>query len=292
MIDYEDYEDWTPHVVPFDFADNELTPDDLLDAVDEANEEFLRHLIYRILKPGDNWKRVRPRTLEETRALAKRLIREQIEKPTASKQTLTLVHYVDGTRMTQTELCLRLALYLLAHDMVTSDVTVSLTGREVLRRGAPMFAVAAFLERHGGSAPVGAGPRAHGRYSMNGRTHGIIIVPEGDVPDVVAEVGPGGRLIVQTASGPLVDSSTSYEHTLLDKALGRVLRRPDVGPDDLPVVAVPRSSRLRRLAAETRAMPRVAGAGVSIVTVGRNGMIEGLPLFEAYRPPPWPEVEQ
>ena len=73
---------------------------------------------------------------------------EEPEAPPPTDDELRGV-WLRAQRMTQSELLLRLALYLLGTGDICGNVTVALRGREVSRSGAPKFPLKVFLRDRG-----------------------------------------------------------------------------------------------------------------------------------------------
>jgi hypothetical protein len=190
--------------------------------------------------------------------------------------------------MCQTQVCLSLAFHLLQEDLVTSDVTVAISGREVTRSLRPTFDIPKFM-RHRGGTTASVPPNGCCRYAFRARRFGIVMVRDTGQGDVLAELAPGCRLIIYAAPGPLRDTQSSREHSLLRNAIGIAVSRVHVTALDVLAVAVPRSPRMRQLVAEMRVAPRVVAAALSLVTVAQAGAVDGLPLLGRYVPPPWGE---
>lgn len=256
-------------------------PDAVEDAILHANPRALAALVReaekRVGKKFDintHW-----RTIEDLRLVARQLAAAQ-----TSKRETRLQHIVNPWRMSQTEVSLRLAAHLVKHDMVTSDVSVHLSVREITRYRHPMYYIHGFMKAHG--ATLVAGERyPYGTYAVAGARQGIRIAEVSDEGSVIAEIGPGSRLIVDAFAGPTRNTPGSLEHVTLRRALGTALMRTNVGREDLLAVALPRSRRTRKLVNSALESPRVAATGISIVTVGPNDQIDGLPLPGPYRPP-------
>jgi hypothetical protein len=190
---------------------------------------------------------------------------------------------VNEWRMCQTEVCLRLAHYLLVHDMVTSNVSVALSGREVTRQERPMFDIRRFMADRG--APTTAVlADGYGLYQSRYR-FGIQVVKDMGAGDVVAELAPGSKLIVQASPGPVRNTRGSIEHAVLRSVIGTALTRADVGEDDVLAVAVPRSPRMRQVVKAIRNAPRLIPTRLSIVLVASSGEIDGLSLLRSYEAP-------
>src|SRR4051812_1161079 len=66
-------------------------------------------------------------------------IARQLAQNQAGKRETKLQRIVNPWRMCHTELALRVAVHLLGEDLVTTDVTIALTGREMTRYGRPLF---------------------------------------------------------------------------------------------------------------------------------------------------------
>jgi hypothetical protein len=195
--------------------------------------------------------------------------------------------WLHGPRMTQTEASLRLALYLIREGHATSDVSVTISARELTRVGQrPRFPVEWFLEDHNCKRRVtrGGGIEWQARYSVDGSQFSIRLDDERGTCDVMAMVASDARIIAFVGAGFTVPTRSSSEHTVARTLIGRAITYPDVRHLDLPVVVVPRSERSRVLAKEMRGAPRVIQSGLSICTVDRAGVVDGLPFPAPFDP--------
>ncbi len=189
--------------------------------------------------------------------------------------------WLHGPRMTQTEASLRLALYLIHEGHATSDVSVTISPRELTRVGQrPRFPVEWFLEDHGCKRRVtrGGGIEWQARYSVDGSQFSIRLDDERGICDVMAMVAVDARILAFVGAGYTKPTRSSSAHTVARTLIGRALTYPDTRQLDLPVVVVPRSERSRVLAKQMRSAPRVILSGLSICTVDRAGVVDGLPF--------------
>lgn len=197
----------------------------------------------------------------------------------------------DPWRMSHTELSLRLAVHLLREDIVTTDITIALSGREVTRYKRPLFAVETFFTRYGGGRVPGKsldGPppggrrrpskQAYGHWRITGSRHDIVLTRRAQEGSITAGIGPGARLVVHAAAGPTRNLKSRTEADILSRALGTALTRYKLQELDILVVALPRSPRMRLLVERARAEPRVVATGVSIALVSTVGDVDGLPF--------------
>lgn len=261
-----------------------LTEEEEAEEADHALEGLslgaLRELVWQGLRRRHrSTDRVMEMYPEELVALARQLNADQ-----PGKRETQLQRIAHPWRMCHTELCLRVAVHLLREDLVTTDVTIALTGREMTRYGRPMFDVKRFFARYAGAKLPGgklAGSRVEspvGRWRIPGSPHDIVLTRQRWAASIVAGLGPGSRIIVHAYPGPTRRTSGGVEAHVLARAIGAALMRYDLTDVDIPVVAVPRSPRMRALVERVRSSPRIAAAGLSIALVSTIGEVEGLPF--------------
>jgi len=63
------------------------------------------------------------------------------------------------------------------------------------------------------------------------------------------------------------------------EAIGQLMTIEKADPNDVLAVAVPKSPKFTELACRWRMLPLIANAGIHIVTVGRDSVLEGLENF-------------
>jgi len=200
--------------------------------------------------------------------------------------------WVGPDRMSQSEVSLRLAMYLAERRLVAADesIVVALTGYELTRSNSPRFQVKVFLGERGYVAEDDGGDwrgayyrRASGRTTSRSPSPAdsaagprIVLHNRHGEGDVTARLANGRRLIAEVSGGPLVETRSPAEHKLLRGAIGRALTTEWAEATDVLCAVVPRSERTRALIARWRAAPRVAAARLRLVTVDRTGDVSGL----------------
>jgi hypothetical protein len=184
--------------------------------------------------------------------------------------------WLKAHEMTQTEVSLRLARHLLAQKLVTTDVSVALTGYELTRRLRPRFPVERYLTQRG-FVRQEALDDWRGTYLLKGAEHPLRLHTEPDAGDVVATLTSGRRLVAQVSRGHLEATRSPAEHKLLRGAIARAITLESAERDDLLAAVVPRSKRFRELARRWRAAEGVLRAGLLILTVDRAGLVDGFP---------------
>ena len=179
-------------------------------------------------------------------------------------------------KMPEAEVSLRLAFYLIEHNLVASDVQVAIDGAQVKTSNTIHFAIAEFLRSlkwaKTSSDDVWQGSYEHSQYRPK-----VIIHSNPGCGDVAAELIDGRTLRVECKKGPLVRSKSSQEYPLLREALGQLLTMDSVGEHDLLAVAVPNSPKFEELARRWRQAPLVSRFSIRILTVGRDNHVSGLP---------------
>jgi hypothetical protein len=178
-------------------------------------------------------------------------------------------------KMTEAEVSLRVAFHLLRTELAGGDIHVAIDGAQVQTGDQVHFPIAEFLAA---SECVldGSAASFRGSYRYRSWPHRIIIHSNPGRGDVVALLKTGRTLRVESKKGPLSRSKSSQEYPLLREALGQLLTVEEAGSSDLLAVAVPDSPKFRELAARWRRAPLVAKLGIQILTVRRDGVVEGL----------------
>jgi hypothetical protein len=205
--------------------------------------------------------------------------------------------WLASTKMTQTEVSLRLARFLIVSKLAAGDVTVSLGAHELTRRDVPKFPVERFLLDRGFLRPLRLGESWSGEYLFAGTRNNesaprLIVASERDAADVVTTVrpfaaqtavadpsqsSPVSRLIVHCTPGVLVETRSPAEHKWLRGSIGRTVTYEKAWATDILAVASPRSDRFRDLANRWRGTDGMLRAGCLILLVDRAGGVDGFP---------------
>lgn len=176
--------------------------------------------------------------------------------------------------MSEAEVSLRLAFYLIRNDMVTSDVKVAIDGAQIKTKDKIHFPLNEFLEQnnclrfrlsHGWS----------GTYNLGAR-YNLVIHSRPGKGDVVAKTRSGNTIWIESKKGPLQRSKSSAEYRLIREALGQLLTIEKLGIRDILAVAVPKSEKIESLAIAWRKAPLIKKLGIKILTVSRDGNVAGL----------------
>jgi hypothetical protein len=178
------------------------------------------------------------------------------------------------TRMSEAEVSLILAHYLVATDRVVSDVSVAIDGAQVRTGVKKHCDVRAILESIGWK-PQKPGVRWQGVYYNAGFPHCIILHSRPGSGDVVATLKSGKQLIVESKKGPLAKSSNSCEYKLIREALGQIMTIPHVPKNAMLAVAVPHGERFVQLVQKWRSAPLVKRARIRLLTVSSSTRVTG-----------------
>jgi hypothetical protein len=177
-------------------------------------------------------------------------------------------------KMSEAEVSLRLAFYLIRHDLVNSDVSVSIDGAQIKTLDKYHFPITEFLTQNACSRHE-PGTGWSGTYSLS-YPHCIIIHSNPGRGDVVAGMKTGHTLRVESKKGTLQRSRSSSEYPLLREALGQLVTIDSVDDNDILAVAVPKSDKFENLARRWREGPLIKKLGIRILTVARDGSVNGL----------------
>ena len=140
-------------------------------------------------------------------------------------------------RMSEAEVAIRLAEYLLTFPSAADHATVAIDGAVIASadRGR-LFEIEEFLSARGWQFGERQGTREwRGSYSRNGK--GLSINSVAGTGDVVVQLG-NRRVVAECKGGPLVKKHGSQEHRSLKEALGQALLW-NGDASDLVIVAVP-----------------------------------------------------
>jgi hypothetical protein len=182
---------------------------------------------------------------------------------------------IQADRMSEAEVALRLAAFILSLRHSGAMASVAIDGASIKIGDALIFDIDRFMAGIGWEQirepQFGRNART-GAYRRNDKTIWVHSRPgEGDV---VATID-GRRIVARCKKGTLVQKPGSPEYAVLTAALGQALLF-DVSADDIVVAAVPHTPAFRRLAEAWRERPLVKKAGIRIALVARTGTVAGL----------------
>jgi hypothetical protein len=180
--------------------------------------------------------------------------------------------------MTEAEVSLRLALYLVQADLVISDVQVAIDGPQVKTDTRIHFDVPAFLRRHSHLGESGA--RWQCRYVCAGVTNGILVHSNPGRGDIVASLRDGRTLRVESKKGPLERKLGSPEYRLMREAIGQLMTVAEAWPTDYLAIAVPNSPKFEELASRWRTAPLIRRVGIGVILVSQDGRVGGFEGLE------------
>ena len=176
-------------------------------------------------------------------------------------------------RMTEAEVSLRLAEFLLDLPRSKGSVEVAIDGASIALGDLQVFDIEGFLAVQSWQKTASEGSnRWTGTYKQSGKT--LRVHSRSGLGDVVAVVGPN-RLVAECKKGWLVPKKGSPERPLLATALGQALLLK-VTENDLVIAAVPDTEASRKIATQWRERPLVKKAGIRICLVGQDGKVDGL----------------
>jgi hypothetical protein len=178
-------------------------------------------------------------------------------------------------KMSEAEVSLRLAFYLIRHDLVSSEVSVAIDGAQVRTQDLVHFPIAEFL-KESGCDRAEVVEAWQGTYALGGGKGRIRIHSSPGQGDVVARLRSGHTLRAESKKGPLTRSKSSQEYPLMREALGQLLTIGSVSDDDILAIVVPKSPKFYDLAARWRRAPLIQRFGIRLLTVDRNNRVEGL----------------
>jgi hypothetical protein len=180
----------------------------------------------------------------------------------------------DPGKMPEGEVILRLAFHLLTLPGALPTVRVGLDDKHEIANGEVIFPVADFLAAEGWQQKERKGKRAWQGTYRKGHWQ-LIISPDSRGGDVVATVGKK-RVRAECKKGNLNRTTGNPENKLVHEAIGQLMTIEDYDPGDVLIVGVPLSPPHRsKVAWQNR--PLMRKIGITLVLVGRNGTVEGMP---------------
>lgn len=187
---------------------------------------------------------------------------------------------VVDTRMSQTEVALRLARHLAESPLLRGNVYVDIGGAEVNRRGDDsVFPVRSYLSRWGFSKDrgrPGVKPEWIGFYSNRHSKRKLLVNFDKHDGHIMALFTSGQRLIVHCTAGNVGNTRSPAENHDLNRAVGRAICWPGGKPEDVIAVCTPRSERFRKMTAARIESEGVKRAGLRFFHVDRGGGMLGL----------------
>ncbi|MEX2140970.1 MAG: hypothetical protein WD894_17025 [Pirellulales bacterium] len=119
----------------------------------------------------------------------------------------------------------------------------------------------------------------NGKHSWLGiyekQRHRLIISANSRGGDVIAEVGKK-HVRAECKRGNLERSAGNPENKLIHEAIGQLMTVEEYAENDVLLVAVP-SGTSQRAKLVWQRRPLMVKVGISLVLVGRDGAVEGLP---------------
>jgi hypothetical protein len=174
-------------------------------------------------------------------------------------------------RMCEAEVSLRLAFWLIREKLVSEKDNKVI----VAVPRAAKFDGAGFLrDNHWQKTDSPVGWQVSYRHSDSATRLVVCCAPEQG--DVMCQLEDGRFFRAEAAKGPLFNSANSEEYRLLHEALGQLLTIGVASKQELLAVAVPYSPRFTKLAEHWRERPLIKYLKIHILTVGRDGDVEGL----------------
>jgi hypothetical protein len=182
--------------------------------------------------------------------------------------------------MSEAEVSLRLAFYLLDSGLTISDVDVAIDGAQLKTGDTVHFDILPFIKANS-CIPVASLTSWQGLYSRSNCRSRVRIHSNPGVGDVVARLRTGHTLRVESKKGPMTRSVSSSEYSLLRSAIGQLMTIREVDDNDILAVAVPNSMKFAELAARWRNAPLIRRMGIRLLLVDRLNRVEGLDSFDA-----------
>jgi len=178
-------------------------------------------------------------------------------------------------KMSEAEVSLRIAFFLIEQRSTASDVKVAIDGAQIKTGLTVHFPIIDFLNSYGWTK-ISNESGWQGVYANQQWHPHIQIHSLPGQGDIVATLQSGQTLRVESKKGSLLKSKSSQEYHLIHEALGQLLTIEKVNDKDILAVAVPYSDKFEVLAKRWREAPLIQKIGMHILTVDRKNKVNGL----------------
>lgn len=178
-------------------------------------------------------------------------------------------------RMSEAEVTLRLAIYLINGSYTKDDVICAIDGAQVRVGSTTIFPILEFLNTEGWVG-LEQDKKWQCKFIHEDFSQCIIIHSSSGKGDLVSTLTSGHTLRVESKKGPMVSKQGSKEYPLIREAIGQLMTVEYADDDDILAVAVPESVKFLDLAVQWRDRPLMKHAGIHIITVNRKNQITGL----------------
>jgi hypothetical protein len=173
-------------------------------------------------------------------------------------------HMLTTENMSEAEVSLRIAFYLIEHDLVASDIDVAIDGAQVKTGDTRHFSITEFIAQNA-YTPTTPFPSWQGIYCRASPGFRIRIHSTSGKGDVVALLRSGHTLRIESKKGPLMRSRSSAEYPLLREAIGQLMTVQAAGDSDILAVAVPKSEKFAGLTARWCSAPLIRRLGIRLL---------------------------
>ncbi|WML34329.1 hypothetical protein [Clostridium sp. OS1-26] len=160
----------------------------------------------------------------------------------------------DETQMSEAEVSLTLALYLIRNNLVTSDVLVAIDGAQIKTGSTVHFQIEEFLLANK-CRIVANQIEWRGTYKIDNFDYNMIVHSNPGKGDVVAKLISGVDLRVESKKGPLSRSAGSKEYPLMREAIGQLMTIEEYSESDRLAVAIPYAPKFKELANRWKKAP-------------------------------------
>lgn len=189
---------------------------------------------------------------------------------------------LDDNKMTEAEVSLELALYLIRNNLVSKDVTIALDGAQIRTGDSVHFNIHNYL-KHNECTMLQQTNEWRGKYQVGDHKQRLIIHSSPGKGDVIATLKIGKTLRVESKKGPLVKSKSSQEYPLLREAIGQLMTIEEYNNNEILAIAVPYSVKFNELTSRWVNAPLIRKLGINFLLIKRSGGIVGIERILAGR---------
>ena len=180
----------------------------------------------------------------------------------------------NDTKMSEAEVSLNLALFLIRNKLVVSDVFVALDGAQIKTENTTYFHIEDFMKKNNCDF-IDVQKEWRGTYRISGFEKKLIVHTTAGKGDVVARLIDGSNLRVESKKGDLKQTKGSKEYPLLREAIGQLMTFEEYTENDKLAVAVPYSSKFEELTSRWKDAPLIKKLKIRFLLVRKDGRVEG-----------------
>lgn len=184
---------------------------------------------------------------------------------------------LDKTKMSEAEVSLRIAIFLIQRELVNEEVLVSIDGAQIKTGNTVHFDIDGFTSFIG-MEKISDTEKWQTTYKYIDKYIKIHSRPgEGDV---VAILKNGKKILVESKKGDLIRKPGSKEYPLLREAIGQLMTLENITSNTEVYAAIPKSEKNVELVNRWKEAPLVKKSNIGFILVDREQNLSIIKDFE------------